>query len=94
MFKSESAVFFLSLFFPLADRATAQAIDAAPSIENRSTRTIADQISDPSERRAFLALYQHEPPRQVLASAKAFLRDFPQIRFSGPRLRDGCAQQF
>jgi len=61
--------------------ATAQDIDSNPVIQKRSVSSIADQITDPSERRAFLQLFQQGPPEQMLARAEAFLSRFPQSAF-------------
>ena len=61
--------------------ATAQDIDSNPVIQKRSVSSIADQITDPSERRAFLQLFQQGPPEQMRARAEAFLSRFPQSAF-------------
>ncbi len=58
-----------------------QDIDANPSIQKRSLSTITDQISDESERAAFLELFRQAPPAQMLARAEAFLARFPQSAF-------------
>ncbi len=58
-----------------------QDIDANPSIQKRSLSTIADQISDESERAAFLELFRQSPPAQMQARAEAFLARFPQSAF-------------
>ena len=61
--------------------ATAQDIDSNPVIQKRSVSSIADQITDPSERRAFLQLFPQGPPEQMRARAEAFLSRFPQSAF-------------
>ena len=58
-----------------------QDIDANPSIQKHSLSTIADQISDESERTAFLELFRQAPPAQMQARAEAFLSRFPQSAF-------------
>jgi predicted CXXCH cytochrome family protein len=58
-----------------------QDIDANPSIEKRSLSTIADQISDASERAAFVKLFVQAPPAEMRARAQAFLARFPQSAF-------------
>jgi tetratricopeptide (TPR) repeat protein len=58
-----------------------QDIDANPSVQKRSLSTIADQISDESERAAFLELFRQSPPAQMQARAEAFLARFPQSAF-------------
>lgn len=64
-----------------AGAALPQQIDAVPLVQNRSPSTVADQISDPAERAAFLALYKKTPPTEMLAHAQAFLQQFPQSVF-------------
>jgi len=69
-----------ALFSPLASLA-AQVIDANVTIQNRSSSTVADQISDAAERAAFLTLFKQGSPAQTLQQAKAFLAQFPQSAF-------------
>ena len=71
------AGFVLSLATPF----TAQDIDSNPLVQRRSFTTIADQISDPSERSAFLDLFRPASPTEMLARAEAFLSRFPQSSF-------------
>jgi predicted CXXCH cytochrome family protein len=58
-----------------------QDIDANPSIQKRGLSTIADQISDESERAAFLELFSQAAPAQMQMRAEAFLARFPQSAF-------------
>jgi hypothetical protein len=58
-----------------------QDIDANITTQNRRPSTVADQISDPAERAAFLALFRSTQPRQMLEQAKLFLTRFPQSAF-------------
>jgi predicted CXXCH cytochrome family protein len=67
----------LSPLVPLA----AQDIDANITAQNRRPSTIADQISDTSERAAFLWLFQPTPAQQMLERAQSFLARFPQSAF-------------
>jgi predicted CXXCH cytochrome family protein len=69
-----------ALFSPLAPLA-GQVIDANITTQNRSSSTVADQISDAAERAAFLALFKHGSPAQMLQQAKSFLAKFPQSAF-------------
>lgn len=71
----------LGLVFLAVPPARAQDIDTVVSPANRKPATIADQISDPNERAAFLALYQHKDPPEMLAKAQSFLEKFPQSAF-------------
>src|ERR1700690_2557692 len=58
-----------------------QDIDANPAIQKRSLSTIADQITDPDERSAFLQLFHQEPAAKMLERAESFLSRFPQSAF-------------
>jgi predicted CXXCH cytochrome family protein len=59
----------------------AQDIDANITTQNRKSSTVADQISDASERAAFLALFKQGSPAERLQQAKSFLERFPQSAF-------------
>jgi Doubled CXXCH motif (Paired_CXXCH_1)/Cytochrome c554 and c-prime len=61
--------------------AEAQDIDANPTARSRTPSTIADQITDPAEHDAFLALFKPAAPEQMLQRAKYFLETFPQSSF-------------
>lgn len=61
--------------------AAAQDIDSVVTTTSRNPSTVADQIADPAERSAFLRLYQHRDPVEMLQAAKSFLQDFPQSAF-------------
>jgi hypothetical protein len=69
-----------ALFTSLAPLA-GQVIDANITTQNRSSSTVADQISDAAERAAFLALFKRGSPAQMLQQAKSFLAQFPQSAF-------------
>ena len=58
-----------------------QDIDANPATQKRSLSTIADQITDPDERSAFLQLFHQEPAAKMLERAESFLSRFPQSAF-------------
>jgi tetratricopeptide (TPR) repeat protein len=58
-----------------------QVIDANITTQNRSSSTVADQISDAAERAAFLKLFKRGSPTQMLQEAKSFLAQFPQSAF-------------
>ncbi len=68
------------LVYPLATLA-GQDIDANITTLNRKPSTVADQISDPAERTAFLALFQQTQPKQMLEQGKSFLARFPKSAF-------------
>ena len=70
------AGFVLSLATPF----TAQDIDSNPLVQRRSFTTIADQISDPSERSAFLDLFRPASPTEMLARISDCVRPRTQSR--------------
>jgi tetratricopeptide (TPR) repeat protein len=70
----------VALFSPLAPLA-GQVIDANITTQNRSSSTVADQISDAAERAAFLALFKQGSSAQMLQQAKSFLAQFPQSAY-------------
>jgi predicted CXXCH cytochrome family protein len=72
----------------------AQDIDTVVSPRNRSPATIADQINDPAERAAFLALYQHHDPGEMLADAQTFLEKFPQSALLAPAYEVAARSSF
>jgi predicted CXXCH cytochrome family protein len=59
----------------------AQDIDSVPSAEKRDLSTIADEISDPSERAAFLELFRQASLAEMRTRAEAFLTRYPQSAF-------------
>jgi tetratricopeptide (TPR) repeat protein len=67
----------LSVGVPLA----AQDIDTVVTATSRNPSTVADQIADPTERAAFLRLYNHRDSAEMLQASKLFLQDFPQSAF-------------
>src|SRR6202142_4026719 len=71
----------LGLVFVAVVPAAAQDIDTVVSPRNRKPATIADQISDPAERKAFLSLYEQKDPQEMLEKAQDFLAKFPQSAF-------------
>ena len=64
-----TALCLTAFLLSLAISLEAQDIDSSPLIQRRSVTTIADQISDPSERSAFLALFHQASPSEMLARA-------------------------
>jgi predicted CXXCH cytochrome family protein len=58
-----------------------QEIDAIVTSENRKPATIADEIRDPGERAAYIALFAAGAPEKSLLQAQDFLRRFPQSAF-------------
>lgn len=67
----------LSRVRPLA----AHDIDAVITSENRKAATIADEIHDPAERAAFLALFAKNIPKKTRSLAQDFLQHYRQSAF-------------
>jgi predicted CXXCH cytochrome family protein len=72
---------FLGLVLSMAIPVAAQDIDTLVTTTNRNPSTVADQISDPAERVAFLNLYKPQGAAVMLQAARAFLQHFPQSAF-------------
>jgi predicted CXXCH cytochrome family protein len=71
----------LSMTLSLVVPCLAQEIDAIVTSENRKTATIADEIRDPGERTAYLALFASGTPQKALSAAQDFLARYPQSAF-------------
>ena len=78
----------LSAAIPVA----AQDIDTLVTTTNRSPSTVADQISDPAEKDAFLNLYKPQDAGAMLRAAKGLPSKFSSIRIPGAGIR-GCRRQ-
>ena len=63
------------------DRLPAQDIDSVPLTQKRSSTSIADEISDPAERSAFLELFNQVPAADMRSRAESFLALFPRSAF-------------
>jgi predicted CXXCH cytochrome family protein len=59
----------------------AQDIDSVLTVQKRNPANLADQISDPPERAAFLQLFEHASSLAMQARAEDFVRRFPQSAF-------------
>jgi len=59
----------------------AQDIDSVPALQKRNPANLADQISDPIERSAFLQLFERTSPAEMQARAEAFIQRFPRSSF-------------
>ena len=59
----------------------AQDLDSVPPLRNRTPVNLADQIADPSERSAFLELFEPASSRYMRTRAEAFVAQFPQSAF-------------
>lgn len=59
----------------------AQDIDSVPTFEKHTPANLADQIVHPSERSAFLRLFEHASPAEMRARAEDFITRFPRSAF-------------
>ena len=71
----------LGMLIGAATPAGAQDIDTLVTTTSRNPSSVADQISDPGERAAFLDLYKTQDPAAMLQAAKIFLQNYPQSAF-------------
>src|SRR5947208_7936793 len=62
-------------------RLPAQDIDSVPATQKRSSASIADEISDPEERSAFLELFNQVPAADMRSRVESFLARFPRSAF-------------
>jgi predicted CXXCH cytochrome family protein len=69
------------LALDLAAGRLAQEFDTAITVESRRAVSIADEIADPKERKAFLQLYGEARPQRRAELAESFLADYPQSAF-------------
>jgi predicted CXXCH cytochrome family protein len=85
-------VAFSGVIFGVVLLGFAQELDSNGS--TRSPAKISDQIGDPAERAAFVALYQKTVPRRLLAEAQDFLQEFPQSAFLAQVLEIAARSSF
>jgi predicted CXXCH cytochrome family protein len=76
-----SPAILFAVLLSLAASAAAQDIDTVVTTTSRNPSTVADQISDPAEKAAFLRLYNHRDAGEMLQASKLFLQDFPHSAF-------------
>jgi predicted CXXCH cytochrome family protein len=62
-------------------RLPAQNIDSVASSQSRAPGSLADDIRDPAERAAFVALLGRQDPQKLLANARLFLDRYPRSAF-------------
>jgi predicted CXXCH cytochrome family protein len=71
----------VSIVFCAALLLTAQGVDSIVTRGNRIPRTIADDILNPAERSAFVALLKTTDPRKLLGLSRSFLQNYPSSAF-------------
>ena len=73
----------VSLLFA-GPRLASQNIDTVVTSQSRAPISIADEIKDPAERSAFVALLGKQDPQKLLTLARSFLDTYPQSAFLAP----------
>lgn len=68
-------------FLALPNPTACQEFDTVITAHSRSAFTVADQILDPGERMAFLALHNERDAREKVKLAEAFLAAYPRSAF-------------
>jgi predicted CXXCH cytochrome family protein len=78
----------------LSLRGAAQEIDSVPASASRTPETIADQIKDPTERSAFLAISRTSDPPKLNAMSRSFLETYPRSAFLAPVAETAARSSF
>ncbi len=74
----------IAMFVCASQRLASQNIDSVVTSASRAPISIEDQIRDPAERAAFVALLGKQDPQKLLALARSFLDRYPQSAFLAP----------
>jgi hypothetical protein len=75
-------------------RVAAQEIDSVPTSASRTPAIIADEITNPAERSAFIAISKTGDPPKLLALARSFLEKYPQSAFLAPVAETAARSSF
>ena len=78
----------------LSLRGAAQEIDSVPASASRTPETVADQIKDPTERSAFLAISRIGDPQKLNALSRSFLEKYPRSAFLAPVAETAARSSF
>jgi predicted CXXCH cytochrome family protein len=81
---SVAALSLIGVLLCVSQRLVSQNIDSVVTSASRAPITVEDQIRDPAERSAFVALLGKQDPQKLLALARSFLDKFPQSAFLAP----------
>ncbi len=73
-----SFCFLLGLVLLASGGALAQELDAVVTNQNQKSPTIADEITNPAEQKAYLELFKKRDPAKTAKLAEAFLAQYPQ----------------
>ncbi len=75
-------------------RLLSQDVDSVVSWQGRAPISIADQIKNPAERSAFVALLSTKDPQKLLMRARSFLDTYPQSAFLAPVAEKAARSSF
>ena len=77
-----------------SQRMAAQNIDSVVTSASRSPISIADEIKDPAERSAFVAILKPMIPQKLLALSRSFLVKYPRSAFLAPAAEAAARSSF
>jgi predicted CXXCH cytochrome family protein len=81
---SVAALSLIGILLYASQRLVSQNIDSVVTSASRAPISIEDQIMDPAERSAFVALLGKQDPQKLLVLARSFLDSYPQSAFLAP----------
>src|ERR1035437_1966200 len=73
---------------------TGQNIDSALTQETRATNSISDEIQDPAERAAFVAIFDTKDPINLRTLTRSFLDRYPKSAFLAPVAEKAARSSF
>ncbi len=82
------------MLFCASQRMAAQNIDSVVTSGSRSPISIADEIQDPAERSAFVAILETTDPEKLLALSRSFLVTYPRSAFLAPAAEAAARSSF
>jgi predicted CXXCH cytochrome family protein len=82
------------MLFCASQRLVAQNIDSVVTSGSRAPISIADEIQDPTERSAFIAILETIDPGKLLALSRSFLVAYPQSAFLAPAAEAAARSSF
>ena len=89
-----SALSLIGMLFCAGQRLASQNIDSVVTSASRAPISIADQIQNPAERSAFVALLNKQDPQKLLSLARSFLDTYPQSAFLAPVAEKAARSSF
>jgi predicted CXXCH cytochrome family protein len=89
-----AALGLMGTVFCAGQRLASQNIDSVVTSASRAPISIADQIQNPAERTAFVALLSKQDPQKLLALARSFLDSYPRSAFLAPVAEKAARSSF